>query len=124
MTDNTDRVLASIDEALEGYVSEDWAVSGDAMRWRPDAVPDAAEVHLPDISRTFEVAFNIAYEAVGRPAGWWIVQRPVPELPWPTSDWTVDWRDGAVYIESPKPFAINGAEYRRRTRSRRRRNRR
>jgi hypothetical protein len=32
----TDRVLASIDEAIDGYVSEDWSVGDDAMRWRPE----------------------------------------------------------------------------------------
>ena len=36
MTDSTDRVLASIDEAIDGYVSEDWTVGDDAMRWRPE----------------------------------------------------------------------------------------
>lgn len=36
MTDGTDRVLASIDEAIDGYVSEDWTVGDDAMRWQPE----------------------------------------------------------------------------------------
>lgn len=36
MTESTDRVLASIDEAIDGYVSEDWTVGDDAMRWRPE----------------------------------------------------------------------------------------
>lgn len=36
MTEGTDRALAAIDEAIDGYVSEDWHVSGDAMRWQPE----------------------------------------------------------------------------------------
>jgi hypothetical protein len=41
MTDSTDRVLASIDEALDGYVSWDPDTSPDAMRWRPDKPAEA-----------------------------------------------------------------------------------
>jgi hypothetical protein len=41
VTDSTDRVLASIDEAIDGYVSWDPDTSPDAMRWRPDKPAEA-----------------------------------------------------------------------------------
>lgn len=36
MTDDTERVLANIHDAIEGYVTWDPETSADAMRWRPE----------------------------------------------------------------------------------------
>lgn len=70
MTDSTDRVLASIDEAIDGYVSEDWAVSGDAMRWQPEEPADAAKGGLPDIVHTVEVSFGVDHARAIPPSVW------------------------------------------------------
>jgi hypothetical protein len=63
VTDDTDRVLASIDETIDGYVSEDWAVSGDAMRWQPEA-PEQ------DVVTGAEMTFGVDYTMGDRVADW------------------------------------------------------
>jgi len=49
VTESTDRVLASIGEAIDGYVSEDWAASGDAMRWQPEEPEQGGPWIAPEV---------------------------------------------------------------------------
>jgi hypothetical protein len=147
VTDSTDRVLASIDETIDGYVSEDWAVSGDAMRWQAEK-PD----NIRTVRYNVHVTSSMDAEAIARafrPIGV-MVQRQVESLreafaslgkminrsvehvhtaiaPMHYGD---DYRRHRRACRlcnpagNPPPLLINGAEYRRRTRARRRRNRR
>lgn len=47
MTNDTEQVLKSIDDAIEGYVTNDYNVSADAMRWAPE--PADEEETAPEL---------------------------------------------------------------------------
>lgn len=74
MSDSTDRVLASIDEVIDGYVSEDWTVGDDAMRWRPEEperltpawadfayLPEHVIVRPPDVANEWHTSWGGGY---------------------------------------------------------------
>lgn len=69
MTD-VDRTLAAIDEAIDGYVTWDPAVSDDAMRWAPEEMeePDQSE-HSAGLAEAIRLAFNCRFMSpAGAPA--------------------------------------------------------
>jgi hypothetical protein len=70
MTDQTERVLANIDDAIEGYVTNDYDVSADAMRWTPE--PADEEETTPESqprisSQWMEPLFALAWLARQEP---------------------------------------------------------
>lgn len=188
MTDSTERVLASIDEILDGYVSEDRTVSDDAMRWRPEE-PEQQMVraYIAPVGTPLDAEpsawTNVGYASsegghdVFQPSDWCQNTPVMWRNQWPNAWAQERERIGFVprfdpesarrmleplgamirhlnrtvaqthvhlvpltYAEryrrhrarcrlcnpagNPKPLRVNGAEYRRRRRSKRRRNRR
>lgn len=145
MTDVTSRVLADIDDAIEGYITNDYDVSADAMRWTPEpadddeAAGDWQPVFDMDAARQAMNAFQQvvfpqfaqvqrAFAEIGK-----VLRRTVYANHHPVFAPTVYGDGYRQHYRScclcnpagnPKPLPLNGTEYRRRTRSRRRRNRR
>jgi hypothetical protein len=169
MSGDTDRVLASIDEAIDGYVRDDWAVSGDAMRWQPDApetqqhsggdgewntlgvLADRGFVRrVSNLSNHMEVARRFDAQITGSVrvnmaavtqafAALAHAMKPVvaafAEVAKKNHPQVARLQYGDDYRRhrracrlcnpagNPKPLKVNGADYRRRTRARRRKNR-
>jgi hypothetical protein len=180
LSNSTDRVLAAIDEAVDGYITWDPDTSTDAMRWRPEkptrhagrvylapegALADGptgwtelgyttdggfartapvlaehieAARHLSDqLTVTFRANLDAATRAFASIAG---AMRQVSGAFKRVIDANHPAVAPAIYGDdyrrhrrtcrrcnpagNPKPMPVNGAEYQRRTRSRRHRNRR
>jgi len=147
VTDSTDKVLVSIDEAIDGYVSEDESVSYDAMRWQPEE-PDNVRAVRHDVRVTNTMDPEAIARAL-RPIGVMVQQQAEAlQKTFGTLAKMINRSVGHVHTSiapmhygddyrrhrrgcrlcnppgNPKPLAVNGAEYRRRTRARRRKNRR
>lgn len=180
MTEPTRRVLASIDDAINGYVSEDDTVSYDAMRWSPEEpqkpnpgraywappgtldegpagwmelgrvagdglVPGGALSEHADAARRLNETLNVVVRAnvqavssafgslkvaFGRIASAFGEQsrrhhvQIAPRLYAEEFRWHRRSCRLCNPAGNPKPLRVNGADYRRRTRARKRRNRR
>jgi hypothetical protein len=141
VTDSTSQVLASIDETLDGYVTWDGR-SADAMRWtaggrsprmrvtvqQPDPEALARSVRLiGDAMRLQAESLKSAFTSIAKMFKG-VVNANHPSLA--PAIYGDDYRRHRRACRrcnpagNPKPLRVNGADYQRRTRSRRHRNRR